>query len=232
MVTKGQIKALNTAKTRCWVRLPLFETASSTVPVIIEALINITPGMYNDLYVNDVVFVAFEENALEKPVIIGKLYTGQDKEGNTPGGAAVVKSLVVREQATIPASTTRYVYTYDNSKQPPAVKDPENTAYNDLQSPKAMADYILWLEKYSKKLFKQSSDNFLCLKNWTQWQLQPENVEVDDGDLDTNYHIAVPCKYQNENADCTLCDVCVDTNKTKKTRGYIVLNTTKKYPEY
>ena len=76
MITKGLIRSINRAGNRCVVRLPLFETASSTTPVEIEALISITPGMYNNLFVNDVVFVAFEENALEKPIVVGKLYTG------------------------------------------------------------------------------------------------------------------------------------------------------------
>ena len=67
MVTKGIIRSINRAGNRCIVRMPLFETASSTVPIEVEALVSITPGMFNNLFVNDVVFIAFEENALEKP---------------------------------------------------------------------------------------------------------------------------------------------------------------------
>ena len=47
-----------------------------------------------------------------------------------------------------------------------------------------MADYIKWLELTTKSNLAQLDDNFRCFKNWTQWQLQPENAEIDDGDLD------------------------------------------------
>lgn len=217
MVTKGQIKSINRAGNRCVVRLPLFETASSSVPVEIEALINITPGMYNNLFVNDVVFVAFEENALEKPIVIGKLYTGAQKENVTPGGAGILDSLTVRTSGSIPAATTTFVF---NGETP--------EVYKDLKTPKKMADYIKWLEGYFKKLFNQIDTNFRCLKNWTQWQLQPENVEVDDGDIDTDYHIAEALQYQAEGGDCQICG----SNCTKnKTRLYKKLDTSKKYPE-
>ena len=217
MVTKGQIKSINRAGNRCVVRLPLFETASSTTPVEIEALVSITPGLFNNLFVNDVVFVAFEENALEKPIIIGKLYTGATKENNTKGGAGIFDTLTVRSSGSIPAATTTFVFQGDTKGE-----------YKDLKTPKKMADYIKWLEKYFKKLFGQLDDNFKCFKNWTQWQLKPENVEIDDGDLDTGYHIAEPLLYQEECGDCKLCG----NNCTKdKTRRYLKLDTTKKYPD-
>ena len=73
MITKGIIRSINKAGNRCIVRMPLFETASSSAPVEAEALISITPGFYNNLFVGDIVFLSFEENALEKPIIIGKL---------------------------------------------------------------------------------------------------------------------------------------------------------------
>ena len=106
MITKGQIRSINSAGTRCIVRMPLFETASSTLPVEAEAVINITPGMYNNLFVNDIVLIAFEENALEKPVILGKLFTGSDKESTTSGGMGILDTLLVRNKATIPSSTS------------------------------------------------------------------------------------------------------------------------------
>lgn len=217
MVTKGQIKSINRASNRCVVRLPLFETASSSVPVEIEALINITPGMFNNLFVNDIVFVAFEENALEKPIVIGKLYTGAQKENNTPGGAGILDSLIVRTSGSVPAATTTFVFDGDTKNE-----------YKDLKTPKKMADYIKWLEAYSKKLFNQIDTNFRCFKNWTQWQLQPENVEIDDGDLDTNYHVAEPFLCQEEGGNCDLCGSKCSKNKT---RQYPKLETTKKYPE-
>lgn len=217
MVTKGQIKSINRASNRCVVRLPLFETASSSVPVEIEALISITPGMFNNLFVNDIVFVAFEENALEKPIVIGKLYTGAQNENSTPGGAGILDSLTVRTSGSIPAATTTFVFDGDSKGE-----------YEDLKTPKKMADYIKWLETYFKRLFAQIDTNFRCFKNWAQWQLRPENVEIDDGDIDTGYHVAEPYLCQEEGGNCNLCG----SKCTKdKTRQYLKLETNKKYPE-
>ena len=217
MITKGQITAINRAGNRCTVRLPLFETASSTTPVEIEALVSITPGLFNNLFVNDVVFVAFEENALEKPIIMGKLYTGASVENNTKGGAGILDTLTVRSSGNIPAATTTFVFQGDTKGE-----------YKDLKTPKKMADYIKWLEKYFKKLFGQIEDNFRCFKNWTQWQLRPENVEIDDGDIDNNYHIAEPLLYQAENKECNICgSACTKT----KTRRYVKLDNDRAYPD-
>jgi hypothetical protein len=195
--------------------MPLFETASSTAPVEAEALVSIPPGIFNNLVVGDVVFVAFEENALEKPIIIGKLFTGINRENEVAGGAGILDTLRVRTAATIPC-TTLFEY-------PPAIRN----NYKDLETPKKMADYIKWLEKLTKKLISQLNDHFKCFKNWTQWQLRPENVEVDDGDLDTNDHITEPCKYQKEGGDCFVCGL----NCTKsRTRSYLKVDTSKNYP--
>jgi hypothetical protein len=215
LITKGIIMSINGAGNRCVVRLPLFETASSTVPVEIEALVNITPGMFNNLFVDDVVFVSFEENALEKPIIIGKLYKGTSFEDATAGGMGILDTLRVNTAATVPCSTL--------FKYPPT----NSEAYKDLNTPKKIADYIKWLERLSKKLLNQLEDHFRCFKNWTQWQLRPENVEIDDGDLDTNYHIAEDLQYQAENAECKLCG----NNCTKdQTRCYSRLGTDTIYP--
>lgn len=217
MVTKGIIRSINRAGNRCVVRMPLFETAASSVPVEVEALVSITPGMFNNLFVNDVVFVAFEENALEKPIIIGKLYIGAGNENNTLGGAGILDSLTVRTSAQVPAATTTFVFNGDYKGE-----------YDNLKTPKKVADYIKWLEKLFKNLFDQIETNFRCFKNWTQWQLQPENVEIDDGDLDTNYHIADPFEYQAEGQECRLCG----SKCTKeRIRSYLKLDTTKNYPD-
>jgi hypothetical protein len=186
------------------------------MPVEIEALVSITPGMYNNLFIDDVVFVAFEENALEKPIIIGKLFTGAAVEKDTPGGAGVLDTLNVRTSGSLPAATTTFVFQGENKDE-----------YEDLKTPKKIADYIKWLEKYLKKLVNQLDDNFKCFKNWTQWQLQPENVEIDDGDIDTGYHVTEPCKYQAENKECKLCE----NNCTKnKIRRYVTPDTKTIYP--
>jgi hypothetical protein len=195
--------------------MPLFETASSATPVEAEALVNIAPGMFNSLVVGDIVFVAFEENALEKPIIIGKLFKGGNDENNVRGGAGILDTLKVRTAATIPC-TTLYEFPSQTKNE-----------YKDLKTPKKVADYIKWLEKYTKKLVAQLDDHFRCFKNWTQWQLRPENVEVDDGDLDANKDINEPLLYQKEGGDCRICG----SNCSKsKTRRYLKVETDKTYP--
>jgi hypothetical protein len=181
-----------------------------------EALVSITPGMFNILAVNDVVFVAFEENAIEKPIIIGKLLKSGNTENSTRGGGGILDTLKVRSSATIPAATL--------FEFPAATKN----EYKHLNTPKKIADYLKWLEKLSKKLFTQLDNHFRCFKNWTQWQLRPENIEIDDGDIDTGYHVAEPYQYQEENSMCKICGNGCTKNKT---RQYLKLNTDMNYPE-
>jgi len=227
LVTKGIIKSINRAGNRCVVRLPLFETASSSTPIEIEALINITPGMFNNLYVKDVVFVAFEENALEKPIVIGKLFKGTTYENETPGGAGILDSLNVRTKASMPSETT--IFRFSNE-----------AVYKHFKTPKKIADYILWLESWARDLFIKLDEYFRCFKNWTQWQLRPENVEVDDGDLDNTaeYPVVDAFKYQDEDGECSACGACAKLrvktcvkNGNKTYRKYNKIGTDTKYSE-
>lgn len=215
MVTKAIVMSIAKNGTRCVVRMPLFENASNTSPVTAEALVSITPGLFNNLFVNDVVFVAFEENALEKPIIIGKLYRGTSYENGTKGGAGILDTLTVRTSASIPAETTTFEFAKSKDE------------YKDLKTPKKMADYIKWLEKLFKSLITQLNDQLKCLKNWVQFQLQPENVEVDDGDIDERTTICG--LYQEENAECLICGK--KCHNKKKIRTYPTLDTAKKYPK-
>ena len=216
MITKAIIKSINAAGNRCRVRMPLFETAANPNPVEAEALVNITPGLFNNLEVGDVVFISFEENAIEKPIIIGKLFRGADIENNARGGGGILDSLRVRSSAIIPAST---LYEF-----PQAVQN----SYKDLNTPKKTADYIKWLEKLTKSLITQLEEHFICFKNWTQWQFQPKNIEIDDGDLDTGKNVSDPFQYQEEGKNCEVCDKACTKNKK---RNYLKLPTNKNYPD-
>lgn len=178
MITKAEIKSINPEGNRCVVSMPLFQTASSPWPVLIEALVCITPGFYNNLFVGDIVFVGFEENALEMPIILGKLYTGGNKEKDTPGGAGVLDDLVVRTTAKIPATTT---YTYSQADLDAAGGV---DSYKHFSSPKSMADYTKAFETYAKSLVTDLNTNLTGFKTLFDWQVSPANVAVDDGDLD------------------------------------------------
>lgn len=215
MVTKAIIKAMNMSGNKCTVQIPLFTGASSSSPLEVEALISVTPGFINNFKVNDIVFVAFEENALEKAVIIGKLYRGYQEEAVTRGGTALLDTLIVYSSASLPSSTV-FVF-----------PDNEYTDYKNFKTPKKIADYIKWLESHFKNLIQQVDDNFRCLKNWTQFQLQPENVEVDDGDLDLySYNAILPAgSYQQEGDICKICGAKCTKNKK---RNYLALDINKK----
>ena len=218
MITKAIVQSINPAGNRCIVRMPLFETAANPNPVEAEALVNITPGLFNNLEVGDIVFIAFEENAIEKPIIIGKLFRGAEVENNVRGGGAIVDALKVRSSATIPASTL-----YDF---PIAVQN----NYKDLNTPKKTADYIKWLEKFTKGLVTRLEEHFNCFKNWTQWQLRSENLEIDDGDLDAkaDQNISEPFMYQEEGKNCEICAQACTKNKN---RSYLRLQINKNYPD-
>lgn len=218
MITKAIVRSINGPANRCVVRMPLFETADSSAPVEAEALVSIPPGIFNNLFVGDVVFVGFEENALEKPIILGKLFKGSSYENNTPGGMGVLDTLLVRTKSTSPAAETHFVY-----------PEAQQKTYQHLDNAKEIADYILWLENLTKTLIKQLDGHFRCFKNWTQWQLKPANVEIDDGDLDSkNYKYVDPLLYQAEGGECKICSRCSRT--TKNTRSYDKMKTETTYP--
>jgi len=220
LITKAIIKSINATGTRCTVEIPLFKSASMTKPVEATALINITPGIFNNLKVNDVVFIGFEENAMEKPIILGKLFTGAS-EGNIRGGGGIFNNLTVNSTANLPASTT---FTFPQTPQ---------NEYKDFTSLKSIADYIKWLERYAKANVDHISSDFKCFKNWTQWQLKPENVEIDDGDLDDNNSWLhdeeyCPFMYQEENDFCIICGE--NCSKKNNIRQYLDPPADKKYP--
>lgn len=214
MITKAIVQSINAASNRCIVRMPLFETAANANPVEAEALVNISPGMFNNLEVNDVVFVSFEEGAIEKPIILGKLFRGVDIESNIHGGSAILDSMKVRSTATLPSSTLFYFPSEISAN------------YRDLNTPKKIADYVKWIENFIKNAISKLEEHFSCFKSWTQWQLRPENVEIDDGDLDVNNSISEPLLYQKEGDVCKVCQTCKKNNK----RDYLKLPIDKNYP--
>ena len=216
MITKAIVQAVNANGTRCKVRIPLFETSFDSSKVEAEALVSIAPGVYNNIEVGDIVFIAFEENAIEKPIIIGKLYKGADTESTIRGGGGIFNTIKANSSAVLPASTT-FIFPQNNQSE-----------YKDLNSAKKIADYIKWLETYTKSNINKLDGHFNCFKKWTQWQLAAENVEIDDGDLDSeDFEAAEPYLYQEEDSECQICGVACPKSGIRK---YSRLDINKNYP--
>ena len=104
MITKGIIKSINFLSNTCVVRLPLYESVRSS-EVTAKATFSIAPGIYNGYKVGDVVFVDFEDNRIELPVIIGKLFISVNDEKTSYRGSISADSIDVKNDFTLPTST-------------------------------------------------------------------------------------------------------------------------------
>ena len=104
MIVKGLIKSIDYSDNSCMVRLPIFETAATKSEVVLKAVLLAQPGMYNGYKEGDVVFVDFENDKLNQPIIIGKLFLGPAKESEAPTALSVA-NLAVSKSATLPIDT-------------------------------------------------------------------------------------------------------------------------------
>ena len=104
MITKGIITAIDFTGNTCTVRMPLFENVSND-QITGTAIISNTPGSYNGYKVNDVVLVGFEDGQMDKPIILGKLYLGVDREKADPRGVINVENSTTAKTAILPADT-------------------------------------------------------------------------------------------------------------------------------
>ena len=138
MLTKAIIQNIDYTKNVCRVRIPLFENASRNVDMIeADAQINIVPGIYNSYKTGDIVFIGFEENKMEAPVVLGKLFISASTEASSYRGNVSGNSLAITDTAVLPYST---VFNYDEIAQNSAL-------YKNLNTPKKLADGILNLQR-------------------------------------------------------------------------------------
>jgi hypothetical protein len=141
VLTKAIIQSIDYTKNICRVRIPLFENASRNVNMIeAEAQITIVPGIYNSYKTGDIVFIGFEENKMELPVILGKLFVSASTEAESYRGNVSGNSLAITDAAQLPYST---IFSYDTITQ-------NNPLYKDLDTPKKLADSILDLQRQSQ----------------------------------------------------------------------------------
>ncbi len=101
MILTAQIKAIDLAKGTCKVHIPQFDLPNSTSPAILEAYICTLPGIYNGYNIDDSVWVVFEKNLIDSPVVLGHLGVPNICE-NAAGGAIKGKSLTISERVMLP----------------------------------------------------------------------------------------------------------------------------------
>lgn len=75
MIQKGIVKEVQQAENRIIVRIPLYETAGGN-EALFSCVIANQPGIINGYIEGDIVFVDFENNSLDYPVVVGNLYRG------------------------------------------------------------------------------------------------------------------------------------------------------------
>ena len=138
MITKAIIQSIDYNKNICRVRIPLFEQASRNVNTVeADAQFSVVPGIYNSYKTGDIVFIGFEEDKLELPVILGKLFVSTSAETSAYRGNVSGNSITITDTAQLPHST---VFNYDKISQNKAL-------YNDLNTPKKLADSIMTLQR-------------------------------------------------------------------------------------
>lgn len=106
MVTKGIIVSvpIDVDDNKYEVRLPFFEDATEdSDEIIYESTLAEAPGIIQGYRVGDVVYCAFEDNNLARPVIIGKLFS---TELENMGAEIQTLDLDVTERASLPEHTT------------------------------------------------------------------------------------------------------------------------------
>jgi hypothetical protein len=143
MVTKAIIQTIDYTKNICRVRIPLFENASRNVNMIeADAQFSVVPGIYNSYKTGDIVFIGFEENRMELPVILGKLFVSTTTENSSTIGNLSGNSLRITETAQLPYST---VFNFDTISK-------NDHLYKNLDTPKKLADSILNLQQVQEQV--------------------------------------------------------------------------------
>ena len=107
MITKAIVKAIpSTDNNKYTVYIPLLRNANdSEADATFSATLCFLNGVFYSLAIDDVVYVAFEDNYYEKPVIIGKLYTGSENRNSVPT-QITAKTIKVLDKAQFPSDTT------------------------------------------------------------------------------------------------------------------------------
>lgn len=101
MYTEAIIRNIDYNSNKCTVDIPLFGENAVNIP----AKIIIQPGSYNGYANEDKVWVGFEREMYNLPLVVGKIFVDQKSESNASGGASNINSLTVTGNASIPMDT-------------------------------------------------------------------------------------------------------------------------------
>lgn len=148
MITTAEIKSIDQASNKCTIRIPLFEGAFSRGEITMESSIIVIPGAYNCYKAGDMVWIAFAEYKLNKPIILGKIYgkldnsTGQ-RNNHSIGGGLDLSSLSVADEVTLPLANTTFIHSSDTQ---------EGISYADYDSIEKLISKIRTLETKANEL--------------------------------------------------------------------------------
>ena len=101
MLTKGIVITKSANSGKYLVRIPYLENAGRLKNCNIEATASVVPGITESFAPDDVVILGFEDHMPDKPIIIGKLFVGEEEAR----GYAKVSALIVDNSATLPENT-------------------------------------------------------------------------------------------------------------------------------
>lgn len=108
MITKAIIETADTDtglynpdSMRFKIRVPVFESYSGADKAIMEANAIAMPGYIPNYQPGDVVYIAFEDNSLNDPLILGGIFKGNQ----SAEGAVDINSAVVSKYAKLPGNT-------------------------------------------------------------------------------------------------------------------------------
>lgn len=108
MIVKGIIQSVDLLKNTYKVRIPFYENVTDGTPGTYSGTISTQPGIVPDYNVNDVVYLGFENNLIDAPIILGKLFL--DKKDIK--GSINCINLTCTSSAEIPINT---ILNYDNA---------------------------------------------------------------------------------------------------------------------
>lgn len=114
MIQYGIIEKIDYTTNRFLVRLPIFETNEDGRKIILEAVLCYQPGLYHGYNLGDVVVLGFINNHLDAPIILGKVFNGQEDSGLASTNAADLK---ITQKAELPLNSSIGNLTYSDLEE-------------------------------------------------------------------------------------------------------------------